>query len=206
MTDKERERSYEYYKQRQLNKNRYSHECVAYVLIFGIVLFFVLEHWQGVLVCIGMIIAGGGIYLLWVLIHKRHKTKRGLSEIENMVKAAGAKDIEVNPDNGTISFVISSEMADSTMHNIEKTMENQKYKIKYTWERNVDKEMVYKKTTDVGYVNKNNQKNNGRTEQRGTDNNQWFYNMECLNCRHKYFANGSDIKIRKCPSCQGGKP
>ena len=32
-------------------------------------------------------------------------------------------------------------------------------------------EMKDKKTTDVGYVNKNSQRNNGKTEHKGTDNN-----------------------------------
>ena len=62
-----------------------------------------------------------------------------------------------------------------------------------------------KKWTETGTVNKNNQRNNGRTDEPGTDNAQWFYEMECLNCGHKYKANGSDIWQRKCPSCQGGK-
>ena len=85
-------------------------------------------------------------------------------------------------------------------------MRNSKYKLKVSRVQNLDNEMKDKKTTDVGYVNKNSQRNNGKTEHKGTDNNQWFYSMECLKCGHKYFANGSDIKIRKCPNCQGGKP
>ena len=62
------------------------------------------------------------------------------------------------------------------------------------------------KTTDFGYVNKNNQKNNGCTNEMGTDNNQKFYTMECLKCSHQYKANGTDIWQRKCPKCQGGRP
>jgi len=62
------------------------------------------------------------------------------------------------------------------------------------------------KSTELGYVNKNNQKNNGCTNEVGTDNNQKFYAMECLNCGHHYRANGTDIWQRKCPKCQGGKP
>lgn len=62
------------------------------------------------------------------------------------------------------------------------------------------------KSTDVGYINKNNQKNNGKSDERGSDHGQWFYNMECLNCGHVYKANGSDIWLRKCPNCQGGRP
>ena len=62
------------------------------------------------------------------------------------------------------------------------------------------------KSTDIGYINKNQQKNLGRTDTPGTDHNQYFYEMECLNCGFKYYANGSDIWHRKCPGCQGGKP
>lgn len=61
------------------------------------------------------------------------------------------------------------------------------------------------KTTEIGYVNRNNQRNNGKTEKPGTDFGQWFYDMECLKCGHKYHANGSDIWQRKCPKCQGGR-
>ena len=62
------------------------------------------------------------------------------------------------------------------------------------------------KSTVSGYVNKNNQKNNGCTYEAGTDNNQNFYAMECLNCGHRYKSNGTDIWQRKCPKCQGGRP
>lgn len=29
--------------------------------------------------------------------------------------------------------------------------------------------------------------------------------MECLDCGYKYYANGSDIWLRKCPQCQPTK-
>lgn len=61
------------------------------------------------------------------------------------------------------------------------------------------------KTTDVGYINKNNQKNYGRKCKSDNHYNQWFYEMECLDCGHKYYANGSDIWLRKCPQCQSAK-
>lgn len=61
-------------------------------------------------------------------------------------------------------------------------------------------------STEQGFVNKNQQKNHGRTKMPGTDNGQWFYEMECLMCGHRYYANGSDIWQRKCPKCQGGRP
>ena len=60
-------------------------------------------------------------------------------------------------------------------------------------------------TTVVGYINKNNQKNLGRTDLAGTDHNQWLYLMKCLNCNSEHYANGSDIHHKKCPECQGGK-
>jgi hypothetical protein len=62
------------------------------------------------------------------------------------------------------------------------------------------------KSTDAGYTNRNRQKNLGKTSKPGTDNNQWFYQMECLKCGHRYYANGTDIWLRKCPKCQGGQP
>ncbi|MBR4020310.1 MAG: hypothetical protein IKI99_03275 [Firmicutes bacterium] len=61
------------------------------------------------------------------------------------------------------------------------------------------------KTTTIGYINKNNQRNNGRTDQLGTGHGQWFYDMECLYCGHRYYSNGHDIWLRKCPKCQGGR-
>ena len=62
------------------------------------------------------------------------------------------------------------------------------------------------KSTTLGYINKNNQKNLGKTDIRGSGNQQWFYQMQCLDCDHLYYANGHDIWLRKCPRCQGGQP
>ena len=58
------------------------------------------------------------------------------------------------------------------------------------------------KTTDTGYVNKNNQKNLGYRGMSDTLQYQKFYEMECLDCGHKYMANGCDVWLRKCPKCQ----
>lgn len=58
------------------------------------------------------------------------------------------------------------------------------------------------KTTDAGYINKNNQKNNGKNGISETHYNQSFFEMECLECGHIYMANGCDVWLRKCPSCQ----
>ena len=56
------------------------------------------------------------------------------------------------------------------------------------------------KTLDVGYINKNNQKNLGYRGISETHYNQRFYEMECLDCGHKYMANGCDIWLRKSAS------
>lgn len=58
------------------------------------------------------------------------------------------------------------------------------------------------KTTDAGYINKNNQKNLGYRGISETHYNQKFFEMECLDCGHKYMANGCDVWLRKCPNCQ----
>ena len=58
------------------------------------------------------------------------------------------------------------------------------------------------KTTDAGYINKNQQKNLGFVGVSETHYNQRFFQMECLVCGHKYHANGCDVWLRKCPNCQ----
>ncbi|MBQ1207602.1 MAG: HNH endonuclease [Lachnospiraceae bacterium] len=62
------------------------------------------------------------------------------------------------------------------------------------------------KTTDVGYINKNNQKNLGYRGVSETHYNQKFFEMECLDCGHRYMANGCDVWLRKCPHCGENKP
>lgn len=57
------------------------------------------------------------------------------------------------------------------------------------------------KTTDVGYINKNNQKNLGYKGISETHSSARAYEMECLDCGHIYLANGCDIWLRKCPAC-----
>ena len=58
---------------------------------------------------------------------------------------------------------------------------------------------------DVGYINKNNQKNLGYRGKSETHYNQNFFEMECLDCGHKSMANGCDVWLRKCPACQPAK-
>ena len=67
---------------------------------------------------------------------------------------------------------------------------------------------VKAKTTEIGYVNKNDQKVIEKTDLPGTDHNQRIYVLCCCRdrCGHEYGANGSDIWQRKCPECQRGAP
>ena len=62
------------------------------------------------------------------------------------------------------------------------------------------------RTTQIGYVNRNNQKNLGTRGMAGTDHGQLVYKLKCqeANCGHIYGANGTDVFQRKCPRCQGG--
>lgn len=59
-------------------------------------------------------------------------------------------------------------------------------------------------TTCTGYVNRNGQVVVRNTRTPGTDKNQYVYQLGCSHCGHIYGANGSDIHLRLCPSCQGG--
>ncbi len=61
-------------------------------------------------------------------------------------------------------------------------------------------------TTTVGYKNKHQQVVLRRTDIPGNDHLQWVYELECEDCGNRYGANGSDIWLRKCPRCQGGRP
>lgn len=78
------------------------------------------------------------------------------------------------------------------------------------WEEAVQTIDVYRgkfleiHSTELGYENKNGQVNIGRTEKEGTGHMQYLYEMECKKCHHKYYANGHDIFLKKCPNCQGG--
>ena len=58
------------------------------------------------------------------------------------------------------------------------------------------------KTTEAGYINKNHQKNLGYAGVSETHYNQRFFQMECMDCGHRYYANGCDVWLRKCPNCQ----
>lgn len=64
------------------------------------------------------------------------------------------------------------------------------------------------KTTQIGYINRNQQQCAGHRGIAGTDHDQRAYRMECLKplCGHVYGANGTDVFQRRCPKCGGGKP
>lgn len=63
-------------------------------------------------------------------------------------------------------------------------------------------------TTQIGYVNRNNQRCAGHRCTPGNDHLQLAYRMECLQdgCGQVYGANGTDVFQRRCPKCQGGEP
>lgn len=206
MTDEEMKRSYERYKQWQINKSHYRSECIAYVLMLGIGAFFVIKNWQGVFIGVGIALIVGAVCLLIKILHKWSNKQQALSALKVMAKEMGATDIQVDSEKGTISFVTTSESFDDRKFDeMSRALSDKGLKIRVSRTKEEKENMPEAKSTDIGYVNKNNQRNNGITPHEGTDNNQYFYEMECLNCGHKYFANGTDIWQRKCPACQGGR-
>ncbi len=78
-----------------------------------------------------------------------------------------------------------------------------------------DMEIEYRsgtsKTTQIGYINKHQQKVHGSKGVKGNDHGQSSYKVECLRtlnsppCGYVYGANGSDLFQRKCPKCQNGR-
>lgn len=61
-------------------------------------------------------------------------------------------------------------------------------------------------STAEGFMNSNGQQVVRRTDRPGTDHLQVVYVLRCTKCGHMYGANGSDIHLRRCPECQGGRP
>jgi 5-methylcytosine-specific restriction protein A len=61
-------------------------------------------------------------------------------------------------------------------------------------------------STKPGFVNRNDQEVLGPTGKAGTDHGQSVYVLRCRACDHVYGANGSDIALRLCPTCGGGRP
>jgi rubrerythrin len=182
--------------------------------MFAIGVFLVLSHWRDILIGIGLIFIFGALYLITKVGRKWYKKHIALIELRKMAQELGAKDIEIDNENGRISFIVPEGSANEELRKISESLSQKglRMNISSTKYPREDDEMDVKdcpktvSSTDVGFINKNEQRNNGRTSQQGTDNNQFFYEMECLKCGHIYYANGTDIWQRKCPICQGGKP
>lgn len=159
------DKSYERYKNWQINKSRYKHESIGLILFFGI----------------GFYVAFAILY--FVRLNKATKRSAPKAEMQKQEASKQKNSVNVATDiKRTVTPTSIMENGDRTA-----TMSGEN-----------------KKTTETGYINKNNQRNAGKTDMQGTDHGQYLYAMECLNCGHKYFANGSDIWLRKCPECQGG--
>jgi hypothetical protein len=129
MTDKERARSYEYYKQWQENRIRYRAESVAYVFMFAIGLFLVLNHWQGILIGIGLALIFGAIYLLTKMGSKWYKKNMALMELKKMAQELGARDIEIDSESGRISFVVPEGSANEKLKKVSESLSKKGLKI-----------------------------------------------------------------------------
>jgi hypothetical protein len=62
------------------------------------------------------------------------------------------------------------------------------------------------RSTTPGFVNANGQEVVRKTELPGNLPGQKVYVLRCETCKSSYGANGCDIHIRRCPSCQKGAP
>jgi hypothetical protein len=63
-----------------------------------------------------------------------------------------------------------------------------------------------KGTTEIGYINRNDQEVIRPTGNPGTDHGQYIYVLRCRACGHEYGANGTDIFQRRCPAHDRGAP
>ena len=140
-----------------------------------------------------------------------YKVKKGKEELIKMAKEAGATNIDINLGSGKLSLNLPEEDREKILNEWQAYMSSKGLNVSFEYAKSEEEviEMDNKskmKTTEPGYINGNNQKNHGRKGKSDNHYNQWFYEMECLNCGHRYNANGSDIWLRKCPNCQGGRP
>ena len=226
MTDREREESYERYKQWQYNRIRYQNECFGYGLLIVVGFCFAIFHLKE----IGITIIIGGILLLLWSLWKMYKKHRGLLEIKKMAISIGAT-IEKS-ENGSLAFSLPADVSPEILQKFEEMASDNGFRISKTKykEKSEDTVSVFDienidnreeadkmmtnepkqkkakiKWTEPGTVNDNHQRNNGRTGEAGTDNLQYLYAMECLDCGAKYKVNGSNIYECKCPVCRNGK-
>ena len=209
ITPEERERSYERYQLYRANRARYETPAQATVSIAIFVgVFMLFKFGLNFNVVVGSIIAvmvAGAVISAWKYRQSHSagtKNKTIVSDIENLINEENAEIIKV--DGTKVSVPIPNHSTDKLVVSLNNKTISKDLERKISKKGEIENMDI--KSTTKGYVNKNNQRNNGKTNETGTDYGQWFYEMECLNCGHKYKANGSDIWLRKCPRCQGGKP
>ena len=66
--------------------------------------------------------------------------------------------------------------------------------------------ITWEQTTKVGYRNEHAQEVIRRTTAVGTAPGPRIFELRCSQCGYVYGTNGSDIHVRRCPSCQDGAP
>lgn len=135
MTDNQRERSYEYYKQWQINKNRYQAECVASVLLLCFGVFFIIEHWEGLLIGLDLALIMGALYFLMKNICIWNKKNEAINDLKKMAEEMGAKDIKIDCERGEISFVVSSDIIDEKMGAVNQSLSDKGMKAKVVREK-----------------------------------------------------------------------
>lgn len=64
------------------------------------------------------------------------------------------------------------------------------------------KVIIEEKPTEVNYINQYQQKNNGKKLKEANQCSRWYYELECLQCGHKHYANYWEIETKRCPNCQ----
>jgi len=64
------------------------------------------------------------------------------------------------------------------------------------------KVVVEDKQIETNYINQYQQKNNGKKSKEVKQCRRWYYELECLQCGHKHYANYWEIETKKCPNCQ----
>lgn len=192
------DREYERYKRYRSYRHAYKVDTVALIIIMGIVLHFF--SFTGAIIF--LVLWGIGTVGIKTRKAKPNKIIEHLEvtkeEFELLKQNAILSEEQLQDGNVTVTRE-EFERIKKFIALQQEVRNTQAEKVEVTMETNGN-------STEVGYINKNNQRNNGKTNIPGTGNLQWFYDMECLNCGHKYHANGHDIWLRKCPKCQGGKP
>lgn len=206
--------SYKRYRKYRANQYQYKVDQVTGPILMILLIFFVSKHWW-------IIVSAFAVLLIMRCRKKKHQTVKTVEEVQlNCEEKETMKTTEkgfVNCNNQRNNGRTDKPGTDfgQWFYDMECLECGHRY---YANGSNIyekkcplcqgsqgKKELAVKNSTSTGFINKNNQRNNGKTEKPGTDFGQWFYDMECLNCGHKYYANGSDIWQRKCPCCQGGR-